>query len=303
MTFAGLMVCLAWPLTAVSAEEPVDYSRDVRPLLAKHCYACHGPDAEQREAGLRLDQSESALSELDSGSIAVVPRSVEQSELLVRLRSSGDDRMPPAEIGEGLSETEIQKIEAWIEQGASWPRHFAFEPLQLSNLQLKSGESGRHPIDDFLQSKRDSKGIPAPPVSDRRTLIRRLYLDLLGLPPTQEEVEQFLADRHPAAWERLVDRVLASPLYGQRWGRHWLDVARYGDSNGGDENHAYPLAFHYRDFVISALNHDLRYDDFVKWQLAGDLATDHSESPLASEAVVATGFLALGTKFWPRRIR
>lgn len=289
----------------------VSYARDVAPILARHCLECHGPDAHAREAGLRLDLHESATTVLDSGHVAVVAGDPASSELVRRISAGDADRMPPSDSGDQLTDQEVATLVAWIESGASWETHWAFVPPRRTPMpQVKDRSWVATPVDRFILAELDRNGKNPLPMADRRTLIRRVYFDLVGLPPTPDEVAEFHADSRPDAWERLVDRLLASPLYGQRWGRHWLDVARYGDSNGGDENHAYPLAWRYRDYVIGAFNDDVAFDAFVHEQIAGDLlAPSTSSSPVEPEfsnamltvdrqreRLTATGFLALGTK-------
>ena len=309
-------------LSQATAEPPagpddqrIDYGSTIAPLLSRHCLQCHGPDADQRQAGLRLDSRRSAIDKLNSGSTAIVPGQPLESELLKRVKSTGSDRMPPEDHGAPLSKDEIDKLAAWIQQGAVWESHWSFTPpTPVSPPEVQGKAWVQNPIDQFILSKLEQNSVRPFKKAGRRKLIRRLYVDLTGLPPTAAQVQSFLDDRSPDAWKRLVDRVLSSPQYGQRWGRHWLDVARYGDSNGGDENHSYPFAWRYRDYVISSLNADLPFDEFVHEQLAGDLLaairpTDgdgntagpeplalDNESRLSNTQLTATGFLALGTK-------
>ena len=297
-----VLIASLLPLTTLDsslAQSKIDFSRDVRPILARHCFACHGPDEAQREGGLRLDTEAGLSTPADSGKLPVQPGKPVQSELLDRILGQSGDRMPPEDHAAALEEKHVLTLRAWIEQGATWNRHFAFLPLDSSPTLSVDTEIQRrheHPIDLLLAPNRRAAGVRPAPSAKRRTLIRRLYLDTLGVPPDAEAVKAFVEDSHPAAWERLVDRVLASPLYGQRWARHWLDVARYGDSNGGDENHAYPHAFRYRDWTVDAWNHDLPFDDFVRWQIAGDLTKQIPPPFDHRAATTATGFLALGTK-------
>ncbi len=290
----------------VVGDERVSYAQDVAPLLARHCLECHGPDAAQREAQLRLDSRDAATTELPSGKIAVVPGNPSRSELVRRITATGDERMPPPDSGdgEGLTAAEVKTLLTWVREGAVWESHWSFTPPQRPQpVDVKQTSWVRSPIDRFILSELERTGRMPLVEADRRILIRRLYFDLIGLPPTPMQVAEFLDDRRPDAWERLVDRLLASPFYGQRWGRHWLDVARYGDSNGGDENHAYPLAWRYRDYVIAAFNEDLPFDQFVQEQIAGDLLNQLSATTSLTgnrdrhnQRVTATGFLALGTK-------
>ena len=285
-----------WMGTFAVADERLSYNKDVQPILARHCYACHGPDAQAREAKLRLDQRVAALAELPSGATAIVPGKLKLSELASRISEKGEDRMPPEERP-ALSDKEIQTLRQWIEQGASWSRHWAFEPLSQSTIEANS-DGGQNYIDDHLLQT----GVRLEARARRETLLRRVYLDMIGLPPSVEQVSQFLSNERPDAYARVVDSLLASPRYGERWGRHWLDVARYADSNGGDENHAYPLAHRYRDYVIDALNRDTPFDVFVKEQLAGDLLPlDPADTELRVRRVAATGYLAIGMKILAER--
>ncbi|MEO2027701.1 MAG: DUF1549 domain-containing protein [Fuerstiella sp.] len=265
----------------------------VRRLFAQHCLECHGPDADQRQAELRLDDKTSVTAALKSGRFAIVPGSPEMSELLRRVVAKDETRMPPPDAGDGLSEVEIRLVAEWIRNGASWTTHWAFLPPEDHALpNVADSQWSRQSLDRFILSRMEAAGQP-PTTANRRTLIRRVYFDLTGLPPTPQQVQDFQSDMAPEAWTRVIDELLASQLYGQRWGRHWLDVARYGDSNGSDENHAYPLAWRYRNYVIDSFNADIPFDQFVQEQLAGDLLTNPAR---ANEGVTATGFLAIGTK-------
>ncbi|MBM79834.1 MAG: hypothetical protein CMJ78_04485 [Planctomycetaceae bacterium] len=280
---------------ASSAHADIRYARDVAPILSRHCFECHGPDAVQRQAGLRLDLRESATQKLESGHAAVAPGNLKKSELLRRVLLMDGDRMPPPDAGKGLSAKEITILREWIRNGARWESHWAFQRPTRAPLPTVQNERWVHnPVDRFVLARLEAEGLKPASAAERRVLIRRASFDLLGIPPKPEEVATFVADERPDAWERLIDSMLASPLYGQRWGRHWLDVARYGDSNGGDENHAHPLAFRYRDYVIDAFNEDLPFRTFVIEQLAGDLLD--RTLPRRDPAVTATGFLAIGMK-------
>ncbi|MDP6443173.1 MAG: DUF1549 domain-containing protein [Pirellulaceae bacterium] len=293
---------LAWSFVgpgALAAE--VSYSRDVAPLLSKHCLECHGPDAKQRRAGLRLDTRAGATALLESGGRAIVPGAENRSSMIERISDVGDERMPPPSAGARLSAAEVAVLKQWIEQGANWETHWAFTPPRRANPPPVGNAAWcRNSIDRFVLARLEQSGLAPLDSPHRRLLMRRLYFDVLGVPPTPRQVAKFVGDRRPNAWEDLVDRVLASPLYGQRWGRHWLDVARYGDSNGGDENHAYPNAWRYRDYVVAAFNEDLPFNEFVREQIAGDLLNSTNDSR-AGERVTATGFLALGTKILAER--
>ncbi|MEX0794247.1 MAG: PSD1 and planctomycete cytochrome C domain-containing protein [Pirellulaceae bacterium] len=272
---------------AVRGADSPDYARDVLPILSQHCFACHGPDAEVREAGLRLDVPEDAVRELDSGSIAVVPGSAEDSELIARIFSDDEFmQMPPPETGKSLSATEKEILARWIDGGATYSAHWSFQPVArpeapaVRNKQWVRGE-----IDAFVLAGLEAEGLRPSPSAAPQTLIRRLYLDLTGLPPSIKEVQAFAADSSEEAYEAIVDQLLASEHFGERWGRHWLDLARFADSHGylGDELR--PDAWRYRDWVISAINADMPYDQFTIEQLAGDLLPDAEPSQR-----IATGF-------------
>jgi len=275
---------------AIAETNDIDFDRDVRPILAEHCYACHGHDANRREAGLRLDQEHGATATLESGNIAVVPNKLAQSALVRRITSDDEDvRMPPRESNKPLSEKEIGILKKWIVEGASWKQHWAFVPPKRPIIPKVINHNWcSTSVDSFVLAELEKRKLTAPLPASRRTFIRRVYFDLIGLPPTPDEVEEFVTEASPDAFERLVDRLLASPRYGERWGRHWLDVVRYGDSNGGDENHAYPLAYRYRNYVVDSFNRDDGFDRFTQMQIAGDL--------IPSGDVTATGFLAMGMK-------
>jgi len=274
--------------TVVAESSAVDYSRDVRPILSQHCYACHGPDEASREAGLRLDRADTALAESESGAIAVVPGKPEASELVARVTSDDADlRMPPASSGHTLSAEQIDLLRRWVASGAKFDDHWSFRPIVRPDPPQVGNEAWvRNPIDAFILHRLEREGIAPSPEADPATLVRRLSLDLTGLPPQPAEVAEFLNDESPDAYEKLVDRLLASPHYGERWGRHWLDLAHYADSDGylGDGFRNY--AWLYRDWVIDAVNRDLPFDRFTIEQLAGDLLP---EATLAERT--ATGFL------------
>lgn len=263
-------------------------------ILAQHCLECHGPDADQREAGLQLHAPASATRPLPSGHTAVVPGKPEHSELLTRITAPDDSRMPPAESGRRLDRREIRLLREWISDGANFEQHWTQvtrKPIALPSVQ--NTWKIQRPLDRFIIAKQEAENLTPVKSADRITLIRRVWFDLVGLPPSPEHVQKFVQDQSPNAFGRVVDELLASPLYGQRWGRHWMDVVRYGDSNGSDENHAYSLAWRYRNYIIDAFNTDLPFDQFVREQLAGDLLPETEARPTS---VTGTGFLAIGTK-------
>ncbi|MCA9177103.1 MAG: PSD1 domain-containing protein [Planctomycetales bacterium] len=264
--------------------KPVDFQRDIQPLLAAKCYACHGPDESHREADLRLDDRQAAISHG-----AIVPGKPAESELLARVKSTdAEQRMPPADHDKPLSPQQIELLTAWIAADAPFETHWAFVPPRRPTLpNAKDQRWAQSPVDRFVLSRIEAAGqTPSPPAS-AHDLARRVYLDLIGLPPTPEQLEAFLADLdsgRPGAYERLVDRLLSSPQYGERWARPWLDLARYADTNGYEKDRERSI-WPYRDWVIQALNADLPYDRFSIEQLAGDML------PGATDAQrIATGF-------------
>jgi mono/diheme cytochrome c family protein len=254
---------------------PVDFARDIKPVLEARCVSCHGP-AKQR-GGFRLDRKSDALKGGDSGP-AIRPGKSNNSPLLQRISSVvKSERMPPT--GERLSNAQVAVLRAWIDQGALWPdsmtaeeqTHWAFLPVVRPAVPQVAGTTWQeHPIDAFITARLEKEKLAPNPEADRVTLLRRLKFDLLGLPPTPEEIEAFTTDRDPQALEKLVDRYLASPHYGERWARHWLDVVRFAESDGFEMNQPRPNAWPYRDYVIRALNEDRPFDRFVCEQLAGD---------------------------------
>jgi hypothetical protein len=245
-------------------------SEDVQRLFAEHCLACHGPD--KAKGGLVLTTREGALKELESGARAVVPGDVKASELITRIMTDDvDDKMPPKEK-KPLKPAEIELLKNWIASGAEWKVHWAYRPLQRPAVpEVKDTAWPRNEIDRFVLAKLETKSFQPSAEADRYTLIRRVSYDLLGLPPTPEEVDALVNDGAPEAYEQLVERTLRSPHFGERWGRHWLDRARYADSDGYEKDNARPDAWRYRDWVIDAVNRDLPFDQFSIEQLAGDL--------------------------------
>ncbi|RUL87057.1 PSD1 and planctomycete cytochrome C domain-containing protein [Tautonia sociabilis] len=296
------------------------FETHIRPLLVEHCYSCHSADAPRLRGGLALDSREGLLQGGDLGP-AIEPGDPENSLLLQAVRYSDELlRMPPS--GK-LPDRQIELLERWVVMGAPDPRSsqpddspspaageppaeepsrddlWSFHPPTEPDLPPVSDPSWpRTDLDRFILAALEENGLSPSPPADKRTLIRRASFDLLGLPPTPEQVAAFLADDSPDAFDRLVDRLLASPHYGERWGRHWLDVARYADSNGSDENVAHGNAWRYRDYVVDAFNRDLPYDRFLIEQLAGDLLPAPESEPLADRnaRLIATGFLVLGPK-------
>jgi hypothetical protein len=285
-----LSIALAWdPLSAADEQDlAVDFNRDVRPILSNHCFQCHGPDEDQREADVRLDIRSGGIASLGGGT-AIVPGRAVDSELIDRVNSTDDDlRMPPAEHGEPLSESQISLLSRWIDQGAAYDKHWSFQPLARPEVPHVSGRASQsqkaNPVDAFIHRGLAAVGVEPSGSASRTTLIRRVSLDLLGLPPTIKQLEAFENDRDPGAYDRMVDRMLASERFGERWGRHWLDQARYADSHGYTNDNARSI-WPYRDWVINAMNRDLPFDQFTIEQLAGDLLA----APTLEQRV-ATGF-------------
>jgi cytochrome c553 len=292
---------LAFVLAAVSGRAVAaapDYLRDVKPVLAEHCYRCHG--ASQQKNGLRLDTAVSALKGGEHGAALKPGRSAES--LLIQAMKGSHDSLPQMPYKKApVSDAQIAVLARWIDAGAKAPAdeepqkdiHWAFLAPSRPPVPKIAGRpsSTSNPIDAFIRQQLAKEGIKPSPEAGRVTLIRRLSLDLIGLPPTLAEVNAFVTDRSPGAYEKVVERLLASPHYGERWGRHWLDVARYADSNGYSID-APRSIWKYRDWVIQAVNDDMPFDQFVTWQLAGDLIDTNSLPPRASclDPLIATGF-------------
>ena len=264
------------PMTAAAAE-PVDFSRDIRPILSNHCFKCHGPGTQK--AGLRLDTHEAAVKK------AIKPGKSADSLLHQRITANDSGRMPPREIRKDLTESQISKLRNWIDQGATYSRHWAFiSPKSPQLPDVKDAAWPKQPLDRFILLKLESKQIAPAVEADRAALIRRVSLDLLGLLPSPDEVKAFVGDKSPDAYEKLVDRLLASPHYGERQARHWLDLARYADSNGYTVDGRRSI-WPWRDWVINTFNDDMPFDRFTREQLAGDLLPDAT-----SDQLIATGF-------------
>lgn len=264
-------LCMACAKQA-PAEQEVGYNRQIRPLLSDRCFQCHGPDEGHREAGLRLDDRDAATSESDSGFTAIAPGNLSDSELIARITSSDPDlMMPPPESGKSLNSDEIALLQQWVEQGAEYQPHWAFvAPARPEPRPVDRRDWVQNPIDEFVLAKLEEHGLASSPEADRVTLLRRLTLDLIGLPPTVAEIKAFLADSSPEAYERAVDRLLASPRFGEHAARYWLDAVRYGDTHGLHLDN-YREMWPYRDWVIRAFNDNLPWDQFTIMQVAGDM--------------------------------
>jgi hypothetical protein len=253
----------------------IDFNRDIRPILAENCLKCHGPDDEARKAKLRFDLQAEARKPAKSGNIAIVPGAPEKSELISRITASDpDDLMPPPKTGKKLTPAQIQLLRAWISQGAPYAAHWSYvKPNRPALPSVKSQRWARNAIDRFILARLEKEHLKPSPEADRYTLIRRLSLDLTGLPPSVEEADQFVKDRNPSAYENLVDRLLAKPSFGEHWARLWLDLARYADSAGYADDPPRTI-WAYRDYVIKAFNANKPFDRFTVEQIAGDLLDD-----------------------------
>ena len=279
---------VAGPRSSPAAD--IDFNRDVRPILSENCFLCHGPDEGSRKAGLRLDRRDDAHKGGKSGTAAVVPGKPEQSEVVKRITSADPDEvMPPPDSKKSLTAEQKDVLRRWIAGGGEYRGHWAFDPPQRPPVPSVADASWpRGDIDRFVLARLEREGLKPSPAADRAALLRRLSLDLIGLPPTPQELDAFLADTAPDAYERQVERLLASPHFGEKWARHWLDLARYADSNGYEKDMP-RKQWAWRDWVINAINRDQPYDQFVIEQLAGDLFASATQ-----DNRVATGFLRNG---------
>ncbi len=280
-------VSAAPPLGRAEPAAAIDFGRQVRPILSSRCFQCHGPDEDERMGGmdgLRLDTREGALEDL-GGYAAIVPGKPEKSELLVRIADVDDSRMPPADAGPRLAREEVDRLTRWIREGAPYSRHWSYEkPSRPPLPEVKDPSWVRNAIDRFILARLEKEGLRPSPGADRYTLIRRVSLDLTGLPPTIEEVDAFVGDPSPDAYERLVDRLLDRPAYGEHWARVWLDLARYADSAGYADDPPRTI-WAYRDYVIRALDENRPFDRFTIEQIAGDLLPDPTEDQRIATAM------------------
>ena len=279
-----------------TANAQVEFAREIRPIFQKHCYECHGP--EKQKSGYRLDMRDVATKGGDNGEAAIVPKDAAKS-LLYRFVSGEDEEsmMPPKNSGKPrLTTDELAKIKAWLDEGAVWPdeysgqkrqlsSHWSLQPISMPRVPYETGNA----IDGFVREKLMEKKLAPTAEADRQTLIRRLSFDLIGLPPSPDEIDCFVSDDSPEAYQTLVDRLLASSHYGERWGRHWLDIARYTESQGFEYDRLRDNAWHYRDYVIKSFNDDKPYTQFMKEQIAGD-----AMEPMTQDSIVATSLLVCG---------
>ncbi len=269
-----------------AAPPQVDYNFDVKPILSDRCYACHGPDAANREADLRLDTSQGAFAALSDDVHVIRPGKPDHSELYLRISAADEDlRMPPVDSKLSLNADQIETLRRWIEQGAEWKQHWSFLPIQRPAIpDVTDVAWPRNPIDHFVLARLEREGLKPTGEAAGTRLIRRLTFDLSGLPPTPEEIESFLADESEDAYERVVDRLLESPRFGERMAVDWLDAARYADTYGYQSD-VFRAMWPWRDWVVRSFNDNMPYDQFVTWQLAGDLLPGATQ-----DQVLATAF-------------
>ncbi|MBO0800245.1 MAG: DUF1549 domain-containing protein, partial [Blastocatellia bacterium] len=265
-----------------SQAKPVDFDREIRPILSDNCFACHGPDEKQRMAKLHFDTKEGAFAKQG----VIVPGDSAHSKLVMRISSKDPNVvMPPPESGHKLTAEQIELLRRWIDEGAQWHEHWAYvAPKRPEPPQVKDSGWVRNPIDNFILARLEKEGLKPSPEAEKFTLLRRVYLDLTGLPPAPAEVDAFLRDKSPDAYEKVVDKLLASPRYGERMAMQWLDLARYADTHGyhiDSQRDMWP----WRDWVINAFNRNMPYDQFTIEQLAGDLLPDAT-----TEQKIASGF-------------
>ncbi|MHB8519550.1 MAG: PSD1 and planctomycete cytochrome C domain-containing protein [Limisphaerales bacterium] len=274
---ASVLIWLAAGAVARAANsgpvvKPLDFDRDIRPILSENCFACHGPDEEKRKRGLRFDQKQGAFKRLKSGDYAIVPGDLVKSKLAERISSPDPDEvMPPPKTGKKLTAAQIDLLRRWIQQGAKWEAHWAYLPPERPPVpRVKNQNWPRNEIDRFILARLEKEGLKPAPEADKPTLVRRAALDLTGLPPTPAEVDAFLADSSANAYDKLVDRLLGSPRYGEQMARYWLDAARYADSHGYHIDSERSI-WKYREWVIDAFNDNMPFNRFTVEQLAGDL--------------------------------
>jgi len=306
--YACAPVFAADPVAKPSAAQIEYFETKVRPLLAEHCYSCHSSKAEKLKGELRLDSLEGMLKGGDRGP-AIVPGHPEKSLLLKAVRYTDPElQMPPK--NKKLGERQIAAIAQWIQSGAPWPAGeqasaprpakqeiteqdkswWCFQPIRRPEAPPgRRRLATENPIDSFILAELAAKGLKPNPIASRRELIRRAYFDLIGLPPSPEQIAAFAKDKSSEAWPRVIDQLLSLPQYGERWGRHWLDVARFAQSNGYERDGEKPESWRYRDYVVKAFNEDKPYDQFIKEQIAGD-----ELEPVTFDSLIATGFQRLG---------
>jgi hypothetical protein len=267
------------------APRKIQYARDILPILSSNCFVCHGQDEKNRKAGLRLDMAEVSTKPLKSGSRAIVPGNLMDSELIARISSKDTDRMPPPKSQKNLKDAEKELLKRWIAEGAEYQPHWAFvAPVRPALPKVKNEAWRCHDIDRFILARLETEGLTPSPGADRYTLARRVAIDLTGLPPSLAMADRFVADNSPDAYEKYVDQVLALPAYGERWAQVWLDLARYADSNGYAEDQPRTI-WKFRDWVIAAINANMPFDHFTIEQIAGDMLPGAS-----TDQIIATAF-------------
>ena len=285
--FALAAMCVLLVSTGPATAAEIDFNRDIRAILSNKCYACHGPDAKERQAGLRLDLPDGVTAPAESGEVPIVPGKPEASELVIRITSDDDSiHMPPPDSGKKLTAREVQLLTEWVKQGGKYEVHWSYaKPVRPAFPKLSAHQDWpRNGIDQFVLARLLQEGLKPSPEADRYALIRRLSLDLTGLPPTIDEVDAFVNDQDPKAYEKLVDRLLEKESYGEHWARMWLDLARYADSAGYADDPPRTI-WAYRDYVIKSLNDNKPFDQFTIEQIAGDLLPNPT-----TEQLVATAF-------------
>ncbi len=304
-------ILAALAFSSAGADEGVEFfEKKIRPLFLDQCAKCHGAEAVKIKGGLRLDSREAILKGGDSGA-AITPGEPEKSLLIQAVRyTDADLKMPPPKDGvdRKLSDAQIADLAQWVKMGAPCPptfastgdllKHWAFQPVANPPAPaVKDAAWPKTSVDAFVFAKLESTGLAPAPPADKRTLLRRATYDLTGMPPTPEECDAFLADSSPQAYEKVVERLLGSPAYGEKWGRKWLDVVHYADTAGNDTDHPAPFAWRYRNYVINAFNHDLPFDQFLREQIAGDILAGTQPRERYAECVSATGYLAVSRRF------
>ena len=283
ITTCTAILTLAGMVSSLSAQKDgISYNRDIRPILSNHCFSCHGLDEKHRKAKLRLGVREEAIMSRD-GIQAIAPGSIEDSESWMRIISDDEDEvMPPPETHKSLTAEEKKLVKQWIEQGAPYEGHWAFIAPKKSEVPKVQG--AQNPIDAFVQDRLKKEGLAASPSAEKQTLLRRVYLDLTGLPPTLEELDAFMNDQSSDAWDKVIDDLMNRTAYGEHMARFWLDLARYADTHGLHLDNERSMWL-YRDWVVKAFNQNLPFDEFTRWQLAGDLLPDRT-----LDQQVASGF-------------
>ena len=292
--FFLLSILILFEYARVHAATAIAFNKSILPILSENCFECHGPDANQRQAGLRLDRRQNAV-ELRDGAAAIVPGDVDESEIVQRILSTDPDTiMPPPESKKELTKEETETLQQWIREGAVYQQHWAFEPIPQIPASLKDEQASRI-VDHWVQSALEAVGLSLSETAPKTELIRRASFDLTGLPPHWEDVHSFVNDHSPQAFERVIDRLLASPEYGERWGRHWLDLARYADTHGASAIGflRFPFSYTYRDYVVQAFNDDRPYNRFIEEQIAADQLNLKPNDP----AYAGLGFLTVGRQF------